>query len=219
LPALTLRLAALAALAIAFVALTYAVAAGSLNQFDQQVLHAMAGLWNPSLQPLFQAIAELGGLELTSVLVVVLSLFLLRRGSPADAWVLVAFAAAQILETLYKAVLYHPGPPESVSHPDGPSITELLGSSSSGNSFPSGHIMRALVVYGLIAFVVRRLAPWPAARALAIPTLLVLIIVEAFDRVYLAVHWESDVIGGVLLGTIALLSATIWLDRPRKAEN
>jgi membrane-associated phospholipid phosphatase len=46
-----------------------------------------------------------------------------------------------------------------------------------------------------------------------------LIVVEAFDRVYLAVHWESDVIGGLLLGTIALLSATIWLDRPRKAEN
>jgi undecaprenyl-diphosphatase len=212
---MSVRLSALAALAVTFVALTFAVAAGSLNLFDLQVLRAMAGLWNPSLQPLFQVIAELGGLEVTSILVVVLGFFLLRRGSPADAWVLVAFAAAQILETLYKAVLYHPGPPESVSHADGPSITALFGSSSSGNSFPSGHIMRALVVYGLIAFVVRRLAPWPAARALAIPTLLVLITVEAFDRIYLAVHWESDVIGGVLLGTIALLSATIWLDRPR----
>jgi membrane-associated phospholipid phosphatase len=204
---------------VAFVALTVAVAAGSLNPFDQQVLHAMAGLWNPSLQPLFQAVAELGGLELTSVLVVVVSLFLLRRGSRADAWVLVAFAASQILETLYKAALYHPGPPLSVSHADGPSITELLGGSSSGNSFPSGHIMRAMVVYGLIAFVVRRLAPWPAARALAVPILVVLIIVEAFDRVYLAVHWESDVIGGVLLGAIALVSAIIWLDRPRRPEN
>jgi undecaprenyl-diphosphatase len=212
---MTLRLATLAALVVAFVALTFAVAAGSLNAFDQQVLHAIAGAWNPSLQPLFQAIAELGGLELTSILVVVLSLFLLRRGSPADAWVLVAFGVSQILETLYKAALYHPGPSISVSHPDGPSITELLGSSSSGNSFPSGHIMRAIVVYGLIAFVVRRLAPWPAARALAFPILLVVIVVEAFDRIYLAVHWESDVIGGVLLGAIALVSATIWLDRPR----
>jgi membrane-associated phospholipid phosphatase len=29
------------------------------------------------------------------------------------------------------------------------------------------------------------------------------------------VHWESDVIGGLLLGAIALLAGTVWLDRPR----
>jgi membrane-associated phospholipid phosphatase len=204
---------------MAFVALTLAVAAGALSAFDQQVLHAMSSAWNVSLHPLFQAIAELGGLELTSILMVALVVFLLRRGSAADAWVLVAFGASQILETLYKTALYHPGPPRSVSHADGPSITQLLGSSTSGNSFPSGHMVRTVVAYGLIAFVVRRLAPWPVARALAIPIAVVLILLEAFDRLYLDVHWESDVIGGLLLGGIALVSATIWLDRPRRPEN
>jgi undecaprenyl-diphosphatase len=56
-------------------------------------------------------------------------------------------------------------------------------------------------------------------RALAIPVAVVAIVVEAFDRIYLDVHWESDVIGGLLLGGIALLAATVWLDRPRKADN
>jgi undecaprenyl-diphosphatase len=205
---------------VAFVALTFAVAAGSLNLFDQQVLHAMAGAWNPSWHLLFQAIAELGGVELTSIVMVALVVYLLRNGTAADAWVLVAFGAAQILETLYKTALYHPGPPRSVSHADGPSITQLLGLSSSiSNSFPSGHLVRAMVAYGLLAFVIRRLAPWPVARSLAIPVVVVLILVESFDRLYLDVHWESDVIGGVLLGAIALVSATIWLDRPRVPEN
>jgi undecaprenyl-diphosphatase len=45
------------------------------------------------------------------------------------------------------------------------------------------------------------------------------IVLMAFDRLYLDVHWESDVIGGLLLGGIALLAATVWLDRPRKADN
>jgi undecaprenyl-diphosphatase len=45
------------------------------------------------------------------------------------------------------------------------------------------------------------------------------IVVMAFDRLYLDVHWESDVIGGLLLGSIALLAGTVWLDRPKKAEN
>ena len=56
-------------------------------------------------------------------------------------------------------------------------------------------------------------------RALAIPVAVVLIAVEAFSRLYLDVHWESDVIGGLLLGAIALFSGTVWLDRPRKADN
>jgi membrane-associated phospholipid phosphatase len=47
----------------------------------------------------------------------------------------------------------------------------------------------------------------------------VLLLVEAFDRLYLDVHWESDVIGGLLLGAIGFLSATVWLDRPGRAEN
>ena len=38
----------------------------------------------------------------------------------------------------------------------------------------------------------------------------------AFDRLYLDVHWESDVIGGLLLGAIALVAATVWLDRPER---
>jgi membrane-associated phospholipid phosphatase len=33
------------------------------------------------------------------------------------------------------------------------------------------------------------------------------------------VHWESDVLGGLLLGAIGLLAGTIWLDRPVASEN
>jgi membrane-associated phospholipid phosphatase len=46
-----------------------------------------------------------------------------------------------------------------------------------------------------------------------------IVIAVAFDRLYLDVHWESDVIGGLLLGGIALVAATVWLDRPVKPEN
>ena len=40
--------------------------------------------------------------------------------------------------------------------------------------------------------------------------------VLAFDRLYLDVHWESDVIGGIILGAIGLVAGTVWLDRPRR---
>ncbi len=218
--ALVTRLVAIAALSAAFVVLTIAVAAGLLASLDQQVLQAMSSAWREPLHPLFQGIAELGGLELTSLLMIALVAYLLREGFGADAWVLMAFIAAEVLETLYKANLHHVGPPRSVSHADGPSVTELLVDSGAlGNSFPSGHMVRAVVIYGLLAFAIRRLSPSRTLRALAIPVAVAIVAVLAFDRLYLDVHWESDVIGGLLLGAIALVSATVWLDRPLQADN
>jgi membrane-associated phospholipid phosphatase len=199
--------------------LTLVVGAGWLGSLDHQVLLAMSSQWHESLHPLFQLIAELGGIEVTSILMLGLFVYLLRGGFGADALAVLAFAAALALETFYKATLYHPGPPRASEHRDGPSITDYLTGSTNLNSFPSGHMVRTVVAYGLIAFVVRRLAPWPPVRGLAIPVAIVVIVVEAFDRLYLDVHWESDVIGGLLLGAIALLSATVWLDRPVRADN
>jgi len=210
---------AIAAFAVAFVAVTIGVAAGAFASLDQQVAEAMHSIWQEPLHVLFQAIAELGGLELTTVLTFALMLYLLRGGFRSDALVVVAFVAAEALELLYKYNLHHPGPPFTLSHADGPSFTGLLGNAGPGNSFPSGHMMRAVIVYGLLAFVVRRLAHSPRARALAIPGAIAVVVVVAFDRLYLDVHWESDVIGGLLLGAIALLAGTVWLDRPIRADN
>src|SRR5260370_11585940 len=214
LPALRPRLVAATGLAVAYVALTMAIAAGMFDTLDKQVQQGMSSLWSESLHPVFQAIAELGSLELTTLLMIALAIFLLRGGFGADAWVAVVFVAAQVLEALYKANLHHPGPAPTASHTDGPSITELVaGSGALANSFPSGHMVRTVIAYGLIAFVVQRLAPWPLARTLAIPIATALIVLLAFDRLYLDVHWEADVLGRLLLGARGLLACPILLRR------
>jgi membrane-associated phospholipid phosphatase len=214
------RLVATAVLVAAFMFLTIAVSLGWLSTPDHYVLDYMAGIWQEPLHPLFQAIAELGGLELTTLLMAGLVGFLLWRGYGADAWVGLGFVAIEVFEIFYKLNLYHPQPPGTVAHTDGPSLTMLFErTTGSGNSFPSGHMLRAVFVYGVLAFVIRRLAPWPWVRALALPAAVVIIVAVAFDRLYLDVHWESDVLGGLLLGAIGMVAATVWLDRPRRAEN
>ena len=213
------RLIAIVVLSVAFVAMTIAITAGLFTSLDHQVAEATHSIWDESLHGLFQAIAELGGLELTGIIMLALFVYLWRGGFGADSLAVLAFAGAVGLELVYKNLFFHPGPSRALAHRDGPSLTELLPGSGLGNSFPSGHMLRAVVAYGLLAFVIRRLAPSRLARWLAVPVAIVIIVFVAFDRLYLDVHWESDVIGGLLLGGIALVVATVWLDRPRKTEN
>jgi undecaprenyl-diphosphatase len=219
LPALVPRLSAIAILSVAFIALTIAISAGLFTQLDLQVAQAMHDAWVPSLHGLFQVIAELGSVEVTGILMLGLTVYLWRAGFGSDALVFVVFLAAEAFEIFYKFNLHHLRPPASLAEADGPSISQILSGSSAANSFPSGHMLRTVIVYGLLAFVIRRLSTSRRVRALAGAGAVLVVVVVAFDRLYLNVHWESDVLGALLLGAIALLAGTVWLDRPKKAEN
>jgi len=74
-------------------------------------------------------------------------------------------------------------------------------------SFPSAHSMSAMVVYGFLAFLVARHGP-PGRLSLLVPTALALLILTVgFSRMFLSLHYVSDVLGGFLVGGFWLLSA------------
>jgi membrane-associated phospholipid phosphatase len=208
-------LLALLTLSLGFVIYSQVVALGEVQALDNEVRRAFLGLWVPSLQPLFQGIAVLGGIEVTTVVGAGLAVYLWRGGFRDEARALLALPMVVAVELVYKRLLFHPQP--TSPHPDGPSLSALLtgGPLAGGNSYPSGHVVRTVVVYGLVAFVVYRLSPPGWFRRLAIPAAAVMIATMAFDRLYLGVHWESDVVGGLLVGGLALAAAVAWLDRPR----
>lgn len=79
-----------------------------------------------------------------------------------------------------------------------------------GYSFPSGHSAVAMTLYGLLAYwAIRRLRN-PVGRVLVGLSAICLILAVGFSRIYLGVHFLSDVLGGYLLG-IGWLSVGIIL--------
>jgi undecaprenyl-diphosphatase len=75
-------------------------------------------------------------------------------------------------------------------------------------SFPSGHVMNSVLVYGaLLVIVLPELRP--VARAAAIAAAVVLVVSIGASRVALAQHYISDVVGGATFG-VAWLAATVW---------
>ncbi|MFM9937244.1 MAG: phosphatase PAP2 family protein [Novosphingobium sp.] len=76
-------------------------------------------------------------------------------------------------------------------------------------SFPSGHAMAAVAIWGMIALVIVRLAPrlrlWVTATAIA------LILLIGLSRIYLGAHWITDVLAGYAAGAAILFAGALWL--------
>lgn len=80
-----------------------------------------------------------------------------------------------------------------------PNIKKLV--EEKGYSFPSGHTFSATCFYGLVIFMINISSMSLIFQIILIIVLLILIITIGFSRVYLGVHYFSDVIGGVLLSS------------------
>ena len=116
-----------------------------------------------------------------------------RRCRAVSIAVTVAAIARPLLEFVLKGLVAR----------DRPDLERLV--NGQGFSFPSGHVMAAIAVYGLVPIVVglythRRALWWAsvAASGLVIGAI-------AASRVYLGVHWLSDVVGSLLLGSFFLI--------------
>jgi undecaprenyl-diphosphatase len=85
-----------------------------------------------------------------------------------------------------------------------------------GLSFPSGHAIMSMTFYGLIIYIIYQTIPGETAKFLLISLLLLVILLIAFSRIYLRVHYLSDVLAGLVIGFLWLVISLTVLDR---AEN
>ena len=83
-------------------------------------------------------------------------------------------------------------------------------------SFPSGHAMSAVGLWGVIAAVL--IALYPAWRRPILVGVCILIPMIGLSRIYLGVHWPFDVLGGFLGGTPALIASVHLIHRRNRAD-
>ena len=190
-------------LLLGFVALAVgaSVSDGStLLNWDGPVERAVDSSRTGWLVTVMKAVSQLGGTRFVVVGLAVLLLLLWRRCHSLALVLLVAVLARPVVEWSLKSLVDRPRP----------QLNPMVG--TAGQSFPSGHVMAAVALWGLLPPVValfthRRFLWWCSVLLSAAVIALV-----AVSRVQLGAHWLSDVVGAVLLGSLYLLAVEWLLD-------
>lgn len=154
-----------------------------------------------------------GSLEVTLVIALLLAVPLFKGLRLLALGPAVVLLVASGLEYLGKRAITN-APPEPVYHRV-PGFLPALTKHISANSFPSGHMLRATILYGLVLYLAVRWKLFGRDSSRLSPVLVLAIALLGYALVYLGFHWFSDVLGGALLGLAVLIAMIAYLERKR----
>jgi undecaprenyl-diphosphatase len=166
------------------------VEAGATQAFDDAVLRWMGAHHSTVLDNIMLEITALGTGTVVMMIVAVAALFLVLTQQKYSAiLLLVSTGGGLILNLILKMGFDRPRPAIFV-----PEVRAV------SSSFPSGHAMSAAIVYGTVAYLAARLHKRRWARVLIMLIALIVILLICISRLYLGVHYPSDVVAGVSIG-------------------
>jgi undecaprenyl-diphosphatase len=156
-----------------------------IAQFDSRVISAIQGMERPWLTSVMKCFTFIGS---TPVVIVItlgcLFLFfkLLHHRMELILFVILIASTAGLNQLL-----------KMIFHRDRPSLHRLI--EETGYSFPSGHSMEAFALYAALAFLLWRHVSTKRGRTAVVLISIVMILMIGISRIYLGVHYPSDVVG------------------------
>lgn len=164
--------------------------------FDTPVYELISRLISPALTRVVIILTQTGDVPVLVPLTVVAVALLWWRGHPSlGVLITVNLASAALVNKLIKQLIQRPRPSLEQLFPVG------------GYSFPSGHSFTSMAFYGLLIYLVFRLCygrwKWVACTGLG-----VLILAIGLSRIYLGVHYASDVAAGFCGGFLWVTAIT-----------
>jgi undecaprenyl-diphosphatase len=202
----------------AFIWLAGLVRAGGTRAFDEMILLALRtpqDLADPIgprwLEEMVRDFTALGSTGVLSVIVLALTVFLLMTGKGhAAVMILISVVSGVFVSQTAKWAYARPRP-ELVPH----------GAEVYTASFPSGHSMMSAVVYLTLGALLARTQPAQAVKVYILSVAAILTLLVGISRIYLGVHWPTDVLAGWCLGGLWALMcslAMLWLQTEGKVE-
>ncbi|GAA4337809.1 phosphatase PAP2 family protein [Flaviaesturariibacter amylovorans] len=176
------------------------------NDFDQQVFDYLGGWVTPGLNRFMQAVTFLGTHRfLIPANLSLIAWFLFVRPHKWYSIKVPAIALSSLLlMSLLKNLFGRSRPLDPLLEP------------ARGLSFPSGHALMSMTFYGLLIYITYHSVKNPRLRWPIIAFLGLLILTISFSRIYLRVHYTSDVLAGLALGALWVVLALKLIRRIEK---
>jgi len=180
--------------AFLFAVVAWLVAKQSVESFDSRIIAEVQGRESEALTRMAEGFSRIGSTTgVISISIVMMAVLAWRLGHRKE---LVLFALAVGGAALLNVVL------KNAFRRDRPSIHRLI--EETGYSFPSGHSMAAFALYGILAYLLWRHARTALGRVLVAGLAAAVTLCIGLSRIYLGVHYPSDVIAGYL-------ASGVWL--------
>ena len=174
-------------------------ATASLHQLERGLMRALREPTDPAdplgpewLEKFAIDLTSLGGHSVLTLLVVIVTAYLLLAGKRATAALLVGSAVGAALVSHGTKLLIGRARPDVVVH-----LVDV-----STYSFPSGHALLSASIYLTLGALLARQFPQSALRRYFIAVAASITVLVGLSRVYLGVHWPSDVLAGWLVGAL-----------------
>lgn len=190
-------------LVIIFFVLCYLINKNDILVIDKLVYNFICdNIMSEDLTPFVKVITHLGGVLFTIIIGIMIFIF----GKNIRYFVTFDIVGVTILNQVVKHIMRR----------DRPDVLRLV--NESGYSFPSGHSMVSMALYGIIIFLIYKNVKNKYLKITFITLLSLLIVLIGLSRVYVGVHYVSDVLGGFILGLVYLI-IYIGLYNKKREEN
>lgn len=180
----------------ALLAATAAFAEPLLLRLDRPIQRWVIGVRQSWLNETMHWVSRLGTRYVIGGLLLALAAWVLARGRCRVVLLvmIIAFALNPAVEWALKALVDRPRP------------ELLLLGRARGPSFPSGHVVASIGFYAMLPLLVWDATTSSRLRRAAASVAAAIVIAVGFSRIYIGVHWLTDVVGGLLVGTIVVVA-------------
>lgn len=183
-----------------FIIWTILVITNNLTLFDDKIYQFIISFQNDTLTTIMKVITSLAN-PLTIVSLCLISLLSLIWKYKASIYLIIVTIITTLFNFLTKNIVLR-------TRPDHLRLIE-----ETGYSFPSGHAMGSIAFYGFIIFLLSKSKINKNLKIFLSVIIGLTIFLIGISRIYIGVHYPSDIIGGFLLGYIILISSIEFLTK------
>ena len=181
--------------AILAIVITINVKNGKILELDLNIYKFFSeNIINDKLTPIVKVITHVGGAKIVFVLTILA--IILIKGLKNKLFLLTGIVGTAGLNVVLKHIIQR----------ERPNINRLI--PEKGYSFPSGHSMMSMAFYGMLIFLIFKYVKNTALKWTLIVILAILLSTIGITRIYLGVHYPSDVIGGFVVSLTYLFILT-----------